>query len=224
MLPCVLDRSTLGFFAGAPTSLTRGDRSGTMPPGFVRPAILDTDWRRVAILAERKVAIKKDGTPRKRVSLVQLGGRLHVAGGGAATGRRRLPALRVSQAGGRRLALRAVPRRVHTVAGKCRSASVKRLFHASFQPGSGRRRAGGKARRWSSAGARAAGPHPRRQARFPGDAGQRPALPVVPCDGAATTPTAPAVSAEVDWTVRQAPGKAGRRREVSGPRTSLAAN
>ena len=36
---------------------------------------------------------------------------------------------------------------------------------------------GNKARCWSSPGARAAGPHPRRQARFPGDAGQRPALP-----------------------------------------------
>ena len=41
----------------------------------------------------------------------------------------------------------------------------------------GPRTRGNKARPWSSPGARAAGPHPRRQARFPGDAGQRPALP-----------------------------------------------
>ena len=40
-----------------------------------------------------------------------------------------------------------------------------------------RGRAGNKARCWGSPGARAAGPHPRRQARFPGHAGQRPALP-----------------------------------------------
>ena len=41
----------------------------------------------------------------------------------------------------------------------------------------GPRTRGNKARPWSSPGARAAGPQPRRQARFPGDAGQRPALP-----------------------------------------------
>ena len=44
-----------------------------------------------------------------------------------------------------------------------------------------RGRAGNKARCWGSPGARAAGPHPRRQARSPGDAGQRPALPGGSC-------------------------------------------
>ena len=42
----------------------------------------------------------------------------------------------------------------------------------------GTRTRGNKARRWSAPGPRAAGPHPRRQARFPGEAGQRPALAV----------------------------------------------
>ena len=51
------------------------------------------------------------------------------------------------------------------------------LFHTSSESGgAGPRTRGNKARCWYSLGARAAGPHPRRQARLPGDAGQRPAL------------------------------------------------
>ena len=55
----------------------------------------------------------------------------------------------------------------------------RRGHHQHHRRGHGQRarRAEPGRRRWSSAGARAAGPHPRRQARFPGDAGQRPALP-----------------------------------------------
>ena len=80
-----------------------------------------------------------------------------------------------------------------------------------------RGRAGNKARRRCSPGARAAGPHPRRQARLPGDAGQRPALPgLVPrerstrgsgarCAGDNASPSAPGR------------GREGTRRAV-GPR------
>ena len=79
-----------------------------------------------------------------------------------------------------------------------------------------RGRAGNKARCWGSPGARAAGPHPRRQARSPGDAGQRPALP-----GArslrASTPGLGARTRREQGAVLGLAGSAGRRPASAPP-------
>ena len=85
--------------------------SGKLPEGFVRPARLQTglaDCKHKR--CRNKVATKRDGTGARLPALPRQTRTILQAPPGRSGGRRRLPQVRVPQASGGRLPLRAVPR------------------------------------------------------------------------------------------------------------------